>query len=168
MNNDLYYSYLDDLTKLYILKYDYSNALACLKELICVEPSDKRNIFKMFQHSKKGELVSLYMSIGYYEEALKILREEINKELPDIFDLKVKLIYDKSFAYLYCWYAKCLFEAGYHKEALRVLNGGDFKSVVSNGDDFLALGDYSRKNYDDDLALQYYNRAEKYFIRWIH
>lgn len=160
MNNDLYYSYLDDLTKLYIQKYDYSNALACLKELICVEPSDKRNIFKLFQYSKKGELVSLYMSIGFYEEALKILREEINKELPYISDLKVKLIYDKSFAYLYSWYAKCLFEAGYHKEAFRVLNGGDFKSVVSNGGDFLALGDYSRKNFDDELAMFYYNCAE--------
>ena len=102
----------------------------------------------------------MYMSIGFYEEALKILREEINKELPYISDLKVKLIYDKSFAYLYSWYAKCLFEAGYHKEAFRVLNGGDFKSVVSNGGDFLALGDYSRKNFDDELAMFYYNCAE--------
>lgn len=79
MNNDLYYSYLDDLTKLYILKYDYSNALACLKELICIEPSDKRNIFKLFQYSKKGELVSLYMSIGFYEEALKICVKKLIK-----------------------------------------------------------------------------------------
>lgn len=48
------------------------------------------------------------------------------------------------------------------------MNGGDFKSTVSDADELLALGDYSRKNYDDDFALQYYNRAEKYFIRWIH
>ena len=59
--------------------------------------------------------------------------------------------------------AKCLFDAGYYKEAIRVMNGGDFKSTVSNADELLALGDYSRKNYDDDLALQYYNRAEKIF-----
>lgn len=81
MNNDQYYSYLDNLAELYIRKFDYSNALACLKELIKVEPSEKMNILKTFQNSKKGELVSLYMSIGYYDEALKILREEINKQL---------------------------------------------------------------------------------------
>lgn len=163
MNNDQYYSYLDNLTKLYIRKFDYSNALDCLKELIKVEPSEKRNILKTFQYSKKGELVSLYMSIGYYDEALKILREEINKELPDSSDLKVKLIFNGPFADLYNRYAKCLFDAGYYKEAIRVMNGGDFKSTVSNADELLALGDYSRKNYDDDLALQYYNRAEKIF-----
>lgn len=168
MNNDQYYSYLDNLAKLYIRKYDYSNALACLKELIKVEPSEKRNILKTFQNSKKGQLVSLYMSIGYYEEALKILREEINKELPDKSKLRVKLIFNRPFADLYNWYAKCLFDAGYHKEAIRVMNGEDFKSTVSDADELLALGDYSRKNYDDDFALQYYNRAEKYFIRWIH
>lgn len=103
------------------------------------------------------------MSIGYYDEALKILREEINKELPDSSDLKVKLIFNGPFADLYNRYAKCLFDAGYYKEAIRVMNGGDFKSTVSNADELLALGDYSRKNYDDDLALQYYNRAEKIF-----
>ena len=163
MNNDQYYSYLDNLAKLYIRKYDYSNALACLKELIKVEPSEKRNILETFQYSKKGELVSLYMSIGYYDKALKILREEINKELPDKSKLRVKLIFNRPFADLYNWYAKCLFDAGYHKEAIRVMNGGDFKSTVSDADELLALGDYSRKNYDDDFALQYYNRAEKIF-----
>ena len=163
MNNDQYYSYLDNLTKLYIRKFDYSNALDCLKELIKVEPSEKSNILKTFQGSKKGELVSLYMSIGYYDEALKILREEINKELPDKSKLRVKLIFNGPFADLYNWYAKCLFDAGYHKEAIRVMNGGDFKSTVSDADELLALGDYSRKNYDDDFALQYYNRAEKIF-----
>lgn len=81
MNNDQYYSYLYNMTKQYICKFDYSNALACLKELIKVESSEKMNILKTFQNSKKGELVSLYMSIGYYDEALKILREEINKQL---------------------------------------------------------------------------------------
>lgn len=160
MNNDQYYSYLDNLAKLYIRKFDYSNALACLKELIKVEPSEKRNFQNSFLHSKKGELVSLYMSIGYYDEALKILREEIKNELSDISNLKVKLINDKFFADLYRWYAKCLFEAGYYKEAIRVMNGGDFKSTVSNAGDFLALGDYSRKNYADELAMFYYNRAE--------
>lgn len=163
MNNDQYYSYLDNLAELYIRKFDYSNALACLKELIKVEPSEKMNILKTFQNSKKGELVSLYMSIGYYDEALKILREEINKQLSCPVQKNVNLLGKTPFSDVYSCYAKCLFEAGYHKEALRVLNGGDFKSVVSNGDDFLALGDYSRKNYDDDLALQYYNRAEKIF-----
>lgn len=161
MNNDQYYVYLDKVTELYIRKFDYSNALACLKELIKVEPSEKRNILKTFQNSKKGQLVSLYMSIGYYEEALKILREEINKELSDISNLKVKLINDNFFADLYRWYAKCLFDAGYYKEAIRVMNGGDFKSTVLNADDFLALGDYSRKNYADELAMFYYNRAEE-------
>lgn len=34
----------------------------------------------------------MYMSIGYYDKALKILREEINKELPDKSKLRVKLI----------------------------------------------------------------------------
>lgn len=160
MNNDQYYSYLDNLAKLYIRKFDYSNALACLKELIKVEPSEKRHFLNTFLYSKKGELVSLYMSIGYYDEALKILREEINNELSDISNLKVKLINDKFFADLYRWYAKCLFEAGYHKEAIRVLNGGDFKNSISHASDFLDLGDYSRKNFDDDLAMFYYNRAE--------
>ena len=103
------------------------------------------------------------MSIGYYDKALKILREEINKELPDKSKLRVKLIFNRPFADLYNWYAKCLFDAGYHKEAIRVMNGGDFKSTVSDADELLALGDYSRKNYDDDFALQYYNRAEKIF-----
>ena len=98
----------NNLTKLYIRKFDYSNALDCLKELIKVEPSEKRNILKTFQYSKKGELVSLYMSIGYYDEALKILREEINKELPDSSDLKVKLIFNGPFSDLYNRYAKCL------------------------------------------------------------
>lgn len=85
------------------------------------------------------------MSIGYYDEALKILREEINKELPDKSKLRIKLIFNGPFADLYNWYAKCLFDAGYHKEAIRVMNGGDFKSTVSDADELLALGDYSRK-----------------------
>lgn len=53
MNNDQYYSYLDNLAELYIRKFDYSNALACLKELIKVEPSEKMNILKTFQNSKR-------------------------------------------------------------------------------------------------------------------
>ncbi|RGX95113.1 hypothetical protein DXA63_08090 [Segatella copri] len=163
MNNDQYYSYLDNLAELYIRKFDYSNALACLKELIKVEPSEKMNILKTFQNSKKGELVSLYMSIGYYDEALKILREEINKQLSCPVQKNVNLLGKTPFSDVYSCYAKCLFEAGYHKEAIRVLNGGDFKSSTSNVDELLALGDYSRKNYDDDLALLYYNRAEDIF-----
>lgn len=153
MNNDQYYSYLDNLAELYIRKFDYSNALACLKELIKVEPSEKMNILKTFQNSKKGELVSLYMSIGYYDEALKILREEINKQLSCPVQKNVNLLGKTPFSDVYSCYAKCLFEAGYHKEAIRVLNGGDFKSSTSNVDELLALGDYSRKNYDDDLAI---------------
>ena len=96
MNNDQYYSYLDNLAKLYIRKYDYSNALACLKELIKVEPSEKRNILETFQYSKKGELVSLYMSIGYYDEALKILREEINNNGSLKFEITAKRLYAAS------------------------------------------------------------------------
>lgn len=145
MNNDQYYSYLDNLAELYIRKFDYSNALACLKELIKVEPSEKMNILKTFQNSKKGELVSLYMSIGYYDEALKILREEINKQLSCPVQKNVNLLGKTPFSDVYSCYAKCLFEAGYHKEAIRVLNGGDFKSSTSNVDELLALGDYSRK-----------------------
>ena len=160
MNNDQYYSYLDNLAELYIRKFDYSNALACLKELIKVEPSEKMNILKTFQNSKKGELVSLYMSIGYYDEALKILREEINIQLSCPVQKNINLLGETPFSDVYSCYAKCLFEAGYHKEALRVLNGGDFKSSISNASDFLDLGDYSRKNFDDDLAMFYYNRAE--------
>ena len=160
MNNDQYYSYLYNMTKQYICKFDYSNALACLKELIKVESSEKMNILKTFQNSKKGELVSLYMSIGYYDEALKILREEINKQLSCPVQKNVNLLGKTPFFDVYSCYAKCLFEAGYHKEALRVLNGGDLKSSISNASDFLDLGDYSRKNFDDDLAMFYYNRAE--------
>lgn len=160
MNKDQYYSYLDNLAELYIRKFDYGNALACLKELIKVEPSEKMNILKTFQNSKKGELVSLYMSIGYYDEALKILREEINKQLSCPVQKNVNLLGKTPFSDVYSCYAKCLFEAGYHKEALRVLNGGNFKCSISNASDFLDLGDYSRKNFDDDLAMFYYNRAE--------
>ena len=76
------------------------------------------NILKTFQNSKKGELVSLYMSIGYYDEALKILREEINKQLSCPVQKNVNLLGKTPFFDVYSCYAKCLFEAGYHKEAL--------------------------------------------------
>lgn len=162
MNNDQYYSYLDNLTRLYIRKFDYSNALACLKELVKVEPSEKINILKSFQYSKKGELVSLYMSIGYYDEALKILREEINKQLSCPVQKNVNFLGKTPFFDVYSCYAKCLFDAGYHKEAIRVLNRVGFKSSISNASYFLDLGDYSRKNFDDELAMFYFDCAEDY------
>lgn len=167
MDDDGKYNYYSTMFDLYIQNNNHLKAIECLKKITELSPSKNRyNLLNDFENSNKGKLVSLYMTVGFYDEALKILKSEVDKKKISTNQREVTFLFDRYLWSLYMQYAKCLFKVGYRKEALRVLKSlGLTVSQYANVGDLLLIGDYYKSNYDRDMALKYYQQAEKMYNR---